>query len=255
MDTISWSFLLRFMVWSTEFQQSKCLSCLNGSICLKPCLSPSIKKELKNVQATILNFIWAPKRHRIPKSVLFATKFKYYWAAPLRRIPAWTSMFAYSKWIEVEKLWIALIHPNSLLWSTSQVRVYVFLLRPMLLTREVWRSSSSKFGLSPVSSSMTSFLFQPLIPEWLEGQNLRPWFDNFSDFRIWWILKLEESSLLSRSKPNLICQTDVSTLICKSVTLCVRSIALDDKCAYYCFKYYNILFCIDVHLKSDICCT
>lgn len=119
-------------------------------VCLFETLPVFIQRvERRTLQATIFNFIWAHKRNRISKSVLQAPKMKgglavpdllkYFWAAQLRRIPAWSSMFAYSKWMAMEKLWIATIHPNSLVWSTSQVKVDVPLLGPMLLTRDIWR--------------------------------------------------------------------------------------------------------------------
>lgn len=77
-----------------------------------------------------------------------------YWAVQLRRISPWSSMYAYSKWMEIEKLWLDPIHPNSLLGSMSLVKVETPLLGPMLLTREIWRLCLVKFGLS---SSMTFY--------------------------------------------------------------------------------------------------
>lgn len=59
---------------------------------------PIPMKDLKAIQAEIIRFIWAYKRHRIPKSVVLAERaggglaapdiIKYYWAAQLRRVPA-----------------------------------------------------------------------------------------------------------------------------------------------------------------------
>lgn len=100
------------------------------------------------------------KRHRIPKSKLQAPKTKkglvvtdipkYYWATQLRRVPAWSSMFAYSKWMETEKLWVVPMHPNSLLWSTSHLRnaknQILFLpqnIEPLQLGRCSWGCSKS----------------------------------------------------------------------------------------------------------------
>lgn len=118
---------------------------------------PIPTRDLKGLQADIMRFIWAHKRHRIPKSVLLTGRargglaapdiVKYYWAAQLRRIPAWSSLYAYSRWMEIEKLWIAPTHPNSLLWSSPCAQTSPPLLGPMSLTRDVWRSCARKFGL------------------------------------------------------------------------------------------------------------
>lgn len=47
----------------------------------------------------------------------------------------------------------------------------------MVLTRDVWRQCSTEYGLSSDSSSMTSVVFHPLLPERPGGQNFKPWFD------------------------------------------------------------------------------
>lgn len=148
---------------------------------------PIRRGDLRSMQATLLNFIWAQKRHRISKLVLQTPKnrgglavpdlIRYYWAAQLRCIPAWSSLFAYSRWMEIEKLWVAPTHPNSFLWATSNIRMSSPLLGPMVLTREVWRTCADKFGLSSASSAMTSFLFNPQFPDSLGGLSMKPWFD------------------------------------------------------------------------------
>lgn len=48
-------------------------------------------RELRSIQASILHFVWAHKHHRIPKSVMLASRgrgglaapdiMKYYWSA------------------------------------------------------------------------------------------------------------------------------------------------------------------------------
>lgn len=146
-----------------------------------------IHRELRTLQAPLINFIWAHERHIISKSVLLAPKasedlaipdlLKYFWAAQLRRVPEWSSLWAYIKWVEIEKLWIAPIHPNSLLWSMSQVKVNVPLLDPMLLIRDIWRSCATRYGLSPTLYSITYFLFNPLLPDGLTGGHYKSWLD------------------------------------------------------------------------------
>lgn len=89
--------------------------------CLFETLPVSVPKgELRAMQMTIHHFIWTQKRHSISKRVLLASKskgglvvpdsLKYYWSMQLRRVPAWSSLFANSRWMEVEKLWLAPIY-------------------------------------------------------------------------------------------------------------------------------------------------
>lgn len=81
---------------------------------------PIPRAELRAMQASLINFIWASKHHRISKGILLAPKLngglavpdilKYYWAVQLRRIPAWSSLPAYTIWMGIEKLWLAGSH-------------------------------------------------------------------------------------------------------------------------------------------------
>lgn len=67
---------------------------------------PTPRSELRAMQASLIHFVWAHKRHRISKSVFLAPRsrgglsvpdiLKYYWSAQLRRIPAWSSLYAYT---------------------------------------------------------------------------------------------------------------------------------------------------------------
>lgn len=131
---------------------------------------------------------------------------KYFWSVQLRRIPAWSSLPAYTRWMEIEKLWLAPIYPNSLLWSTSHVKIDGPLLGPMLLTRDVWKTCAVIYGLMPEHSSMTSFLFHPLIPDSLSGPQMRPWFEK-GIFRYADIVDAHSKQILSfdalREKYNL----------------------------------------------------
>lgn len=96
--------------------------------------------DLKALQADVIRFIWAYKRHRIPKSVVLAGKsrgglavpelLKYYWAAQLRRIPPWSTLYAFTRWMEIEKLWVAPYHSNSFLWSSPPCTSYWGTFRP-----------------------------------------------------------------------------------------------------------------------------
>lgn len=142
--------------------------------------------DLKALQADVIRFIWAHRRHRIPKSVVLAGKdrgglaapdlLKYYWATQLRRIAAWSTLYAYTRWMEIEKLWIAPIHPNAFLWTSPYVPTNVALLGPMLMTKNVWNKCARRFGLCSRASAMTSFLFHPALPESMTA-SFRPWFE------------------------------------------------------------------------------
>lgn len=110
---------------------------------------PNARRDLKSLQASIFHFIRVKKRHSIVRKSLISSKvssslavpdiLKYYCSAQLRKILAWSSLFTSTKLMEIEQLGVAPIHPNSLLWSTSQVKNYTPLLGPMQLTRDVWK--------------------------------------------------------------------------------------------------------------------
>lgn len=44
---------------------------------------------------------------------------KYYQATQLRAITFLVPLGSYNKWTEIEKIWLAPIHPNSLLWNAN----------------------------------------------------------------------------------------------------------------------------------------
>lgn len=92
--------------------------------------------ELRTMQMTILYFIWAERWHRITKSVLLTPKFrgglavpdilKYFWAAQLWRVPAWSSLFSYTIWMEIKKLWIAPIFMVHLRYTAADQKGVVW---------------------------------------------------------------------------------------------------------------------------------
>lgn len=77
--------------------------------------------------------------------------------------------------MEIEKIWLAPIHPNSLLWSASVKVDPERLLGSMTLLRSLWRRLSHAHGLSSEQSLLTSFLYNPDLPAGLTCQMSLPW--------------------------------------------------------------------------------
>lgn len=100
---------------------------------------------------------------------------KYYQASQLRAITSWFPQRAYNKWMEIEKIWLAPIHPNSLLWSTNARVDPERLLGSMTLLRLLWRRLSQAHGLRSERSLLTSFLYNPDLPAGLTRQMSLPW--------------------------------------------------------------------------------
>lgn len=80
-----------------------------------------------NQTSSILYFNY--KHHRITHKVLLASRsdgglaipnlLKYYQAAQLCAFALWSTQYAYNKWSEIEKLWLAPVHPNNLLLNVN----------------------------------------------------------------------------------------------------------------------------------------
>lgn len=148
---------------------------------------PIPSSHLKKLQGDLINFFWNYKRHCIARSVLYAPRnqgglafpniAKYYLAAQLRPVASWCTLHAYNRWTQIEKLWLAPIHPNSMLWSSDIPPGSVQLLVPMALARTLWRRAKSTYPLSTTSSPVTSFLFTPNIPDSLTSQMSHFWMD------------------------------------------------------------------------------
>ena len=85
--------------------------------------------HLRRLQADLLRYVWNYGRHRVSRSVMTAARadgdlsfpdlVRYYQAAQLRAIVSWFPQRSYNKWTEIEKIWLAPIHPNSLLWNVQ----------------------------------------------------------------------------------------------------------------------------------------
>lgn len=65
----------------------------------------------------------------IAKSILYAPReqvglafshfAKYYLAAQLHSVSSWCTLYMYNCWTIIEKLWLAPVHPISMLWSSE----------------------------------------------------------------------------------------------------------------------------------------
>lgn len=146
---------------------------------------PVPSAELQKIQADMIRYIWNYKRHRIPRSVLLASRTdgglsfpditKYYQAAQLRALASWFTQRSYNKWTEIEKLWMAPVHPNSMLWNAKAKVDPSQLLGPMLHLNTLWRRLSRAHTLCSERSLLTSFLYNPKMPAGLTHQMSSPW--------------------------------------------------------------------------------
>lgn len=100
---------------------------------------------------------------------------KYYQAAQLRALAFWFPQRSYNRWTEIEKIWMAPIHPNSMLWNANVEVDSAQLLGPMLHLRSLWRRLSRVHGLGLERSLLTSFLYNPRMPAGLTHQMSFPW--------------------------------------------------------------------------------
>lgn len=146
---------------------------------------PVPHKHLRKLQSDLLKFTWNHKRHRISQSVMMAARsdggiafpnpIKYYQATKLHAIASWFTKRSYNKWTEIEKIWLAPIHPNSLLWSANAGVPPERLLGPMSQLRRLWCKLSHSHELSSERSLLTSFVCNPKIPDSLTHQMSYPW--------------------------------------------------------------------------------
>ncbi|XP_068107367.1 alpha-protein kinase 2 isoform X1 [Hyperolius riggenbachi] len=142
---------------------------------------------LTALQKDILHYIWLNKSSRIPRSVMLTRRehgglgvpdiTKYYLAAHLRHVISWTQLHAFSKWMQIEKLWLAPVHPCSLLWSSRLPDTVNPLLRTMHFTKNIWHYCSSKFPLTTNPSSLVNVIFNPLIPNSSSSLVVKGWSD------------------------------------------------------------------------------
>lgn len=91
----------------------------------------------------------------------FPNLVKYYQATQLHILTSWFPRRSYNKWMVIEKLWLAPIHPNSLLWSENAEVVPGRLLVSISPLRPLWRKLSREHKLNSEKSLLTSFLCNP----------------------------------------------------------------------------------------------
>ena len=141
--------------------------------------------HLRKLQSDMLKFVWNYKKHRIPRSVMTASRgdgglafpnlVKYYQATQLRAVVSWFPQRSFNKWTEIEKIWLAPVHPNSLLWDADVGVGPDRLLGSMSLLRGLWRKISREVGLKSECSLLNSFVCNPKIPDSLTHQMSWPW--------------------------------------------------------------------------------
>ncbi|PIO09146.1 hypothetical protein AB205_0071860, partial [Aquarana catesbeiana] len=100
---------------------------------------------------------------------------KYYQATQLRTLASWFTQRSYNKWTEIEKLWMAPVHPNHMLWNAEVKVGSTQLLGPMLHLSTLWRKLSRLYKLRSESSLLTSFLYNLRLPAGLTHQMSYPW--------------------------------------------------------------------------------
>lgn len=129
--------------------------------------------HLKKLQAELLQYVWNYKWHRIPHSVLMASRsdgglafpnlVKYYQAALLLSIASWFTQHSSISVHLLKKLWLAPVHPNNLLWNANVEVDTDRLFGTMSQLRTLWRTLSRQYDLLE-KSLLTSFLYNPRMP-------------------------------------------------------------------------------------------
>lgn len=100
---------------------------------------------------------------------------RYYQAAQLRAVASWVTLPAYNRWTQIDKLWMAPIHPNNLLWNSNVDVPSTSLLHTMNLLRTIWRQLNRKTPLQSEASLLMAFHYHPKLPDSLTSQMIAPW--------------------------------------------------------------------------------
>lgn len=135
--------------------------------------------HFRTLQSDLIKFFWNYKRHRIAKSILYTPRgqgglvfpnvAKYYLAAQLRLIASWCTLHAYNRWTQIEKLWLAPTHPNSMLWSMDVPLSGSPLLPPwsppfclLPTSRTTWPRRCPSFGwIGPCFDTVNWWILEP----------------------------------------------------------------------------------------------
>lgn len=113
--------------------------------------------------------------HAVRGGLAFPNIIKYYQATQLRAVASWFTQKSYNKWTEIEKLWLALIHPNNLLWNADADVAPERLLGPMSMLKRTWRTLAHSNKLISEKSTLTSLVCNPKVPDSLTHQMSHPW--------------------------------------------------------------------------------
>lgn len=70
----------------------------------------------------------------------FLNLLTYYHATQLRAMASWSTLYAHNRWTEIEKLWVAPVHLNNLLWNAEVPVAPGRLLFSMSFLRNSWKA-------------------------------------------------------------------------------------------------------------------
>lgn len=140
---------------------------------------------MQHFQNLCYRYIWGGKRQRIRRAILKKQRtqgglgvpdfYTYYLATQVRQAIQWSFKFAYTKWMEIEKLALAPIHPSALLWTSQLVKLGSLAPRTILFTKQIWSKCKNRLGPTDEASFLTPFLFHEAFPLGLEKHFVQLW--------------------------------------------------------------------------------
>uniref|UniRef100_A0A803K2X3 Reverse transcriptase domain-containing protein n=1 Tax=Xenopus tropicalis TaxID=8364 RepID=A0A803K2X3_XENTR len=143
-------------------------------------------KTLNKIQKTIHKFIWSNCRHRIPQSVLMSplqhgglgvpVLKKYYEAAQLRQLLAWSHWTPQTTWGHIENDMAGDIHINSLIWTTNDNhKIPPTSLNSTRLTLQLWNKLQRQYNLKSTRPGITIYLKNPAFQPGTEPSFYNRW--------------------------------------------------------------------------------
>lgn len=105
----------------------------------------------------------------------FPNLIKYYQVTQLRAIASWSTQRSFNRCTEIEKLWLAPIQPNSLLWSANAEVAPSQMSGTMSHLRLLWRKLSRQYVLSSEKSLLISFMYNSKMHASLTYSMSFPW--------------------------------------------------------------------------------
>uniref|UniRef100_A0A803K153 Reverse transcriptase domain-containing protein n=1 Tax=Xenopus tropicalis TaxID=8364 RepID=A0A803K153_XENTR len=143
------------------------------------------RPALQSFQNLCYRYIWGGKRQRIRRQVLQRQRsqgglgvpdfYNYYLATQSRQVIQWSSKFAYTKWMEIEKLALAPIHPSSLIWAQKTIPLDKIAPRTISFTVKVWSKCKSKLTSFNRTPPLIPFLYNEMFPLGLDTHFVQLW--------------------------------------------------------------------------------